>query len=300
MKVALEPQKVEAYSAAISAAGGEVCSLAPDVRALIWTDYHQPELLQEILLQNPQIQWVQLPFAGVDAFSEVLALPPRFTSAKGAYRQPVAEHALALCLALGRAIPSRVRAKAWGEKFAKSLYESNVLVIGGGGVTQELVKLLKPFGCLVTVVRKHSDISLGDRTVGFERLDSELATADYVVIAAALTEETTGLFDYKRMSLMKSTAYLVNVARGRHIVTDDLVEALAKSLIAGAALDVTDPEPLPVGHPLWNADRCLITPHTADTPEQVTRLLAERIFQNVLAFRSQGEWAGLVDPQLGY
>lgn len=300
MKVALEPQKVEAYSAAILAAGGVVCALAPDVRALIWTDYHQPELLQEILLQNPQIQWVQLPFAGVDAFSEVLALPPRFTSAKGAYRQPVAEHALALCLALGRAIPSRVRARAWGEKFAKSLYESNVLVIGGGGVTQELVKLLKPFGCLVTVVRKHSVISLGDRTVGFERLDSELATADYVVIAAALTEETTGLFDYKRMSLMKSTAYLVNVARGRHIVTDDLVEALAKSLIAGAALDVTDPEPLPVGHPLWNEDRCLITPHTADTPEQVTRLLAERIFQNVLAFRSQGEWAGLVDQQLGY
>jgi mutator protein MutT len=152
----------------------------------------------EMLSQNPQIEWVQLPFAGVDAFSEVLALPIRFTSAKGAYRQPVAEHALALCLALGRAIPTRVRAKAWGEKFAKSLYESNVLVIGGGGITEELVKLLHPFGCSVTVVRKHPAMLLGNRTVGFEHLDSELATADYVVIAAALTDEKGQILLQKR------------------------------------------------------------------------------------------------------
>ena len=300
MKVALQPQHVDAYAAAVERAGGQISPLGAEVRGLIWTDYQQPALLMEILSQNPQIEWVQLPFAGVDAFSEVLTLPIRFTSAKGAYRQPVAEHALALCLALGRAIPTRVRAKAWGEKFAKSLYESNVLVVGGGGITEELVKVLHPFGCSVTVVRKHPAMLLGNRTVGFEHLDSELATPDYVVIAAALTDETVGLFDYRRLSLMKSSAYLVNVARGKHIVTNDLVDALANQLIAGAAVDVTDPEPLPVGHALWSEERCLITPHTADTPEQVIEMLANRIFENVLAFQSKREWVGLVDPSLGY
>jgi phosphoglycerate dehydrogenase-like enzyme len=99
---------------------------------------------------------------------------------------------------------------------------------------------------------------------------------------------------------MKTSAYLVNVARGGHIVTDDLLDALQKRVIAGAAIDVTDPEPLPDGHPLWSEPNCLITPHTADTPEQVTRLLADRIGENVRAFVGNGDWVGLVDPQKGY
>jgi len=99
---------------------------------------------------------------------------------------------------------------------------------------------------------------------------------------------------------MKSTAYLINVARGKHVVTGDLINALNSGQISAAALDVTDPEPLPDGHPLWNLSNCLITPHTADTPAQVTRMLAERILVNVKAFCTGGVMVGLVDKKLGY
>ncbi len=300
MKVALLPQVVPEYRLAIEKAGGEVTDLAPDVTALVWTDYSQPTLLAETLRHNPQVEWVQLPFAGVDAFASILQAPTRFTSAKGAYAMPVAEHALALCLALGRAIPERVKASSWGEKFAVSLYESRVLVIGGGGIAEELVRLLAPFGCSVTVIRKNPELTLGSSTYGFERLDDELPNADFVIVAAALTTETNGLFNYRRIALMKRSAYLVNIARGKHVVTADLVAALNTGVIAGAALDVTDPEPLPSGHALWTAKNCIVTPHTADTPEQVTRMLAERIYRNVLAFHGNGEWVGLVDPAAGY
>ena len=100
--------------------------------------------------------------------------------------------------------------------------------------------------------------------------------------------------------MMKPTAFLVNVARGKHVVTADLTSALAAGVIAGAAVDVTDPEPLPDGHPLWIEPRIIITPHTADTPEQVTRLFAERIRLNTQAFLGKGGWVGVVDVEAGY
>jgi phosphoglycerate dehydrogenase-like enzyme len=137
-------------------------------------------------------------------------------------------------------------------------------------------------------------------TIGLQDLDDHLPDADFVVVAAALTPQTEGLFDSHRFALMKPTAYLVNIARGKHVVTQDLIEALTEGQIAAAALDVTDPEPLPDGHPLWNLSNCLITPHTADTPEQVTRMLADRIRVNVKAFCTGGEMVGLVDKKLGY
>jgi len=301
VKVAIEPDFVAEFAEAVASVGGEPCLIDPGVTALIWTDYHQPNLLAKVLADNPQISWLQLPFAGVDAFQNIVRRSDiTITCAKGAYRQPVAEHALALCLALGRAIPERVLASSWGDKFAVSLYESRVLVIGGGGIAEELVLLLNPFGCHVTVVRENPTKKLGDKTISFSELDSVLPEHDFVVIAAALTDATRGMFDLDRFSRMKNTAYLVNVARGAHVVTNDLVRALEEGLIAGAAIDVTDPEPLPLGHALWNNPKCIVTPHTADTPAQVTRMLANRIRENTQAFLGQGPWVGLVDPKKGY
>ncbi|MEY2673599.1 MAG: hypothetical protein RLZZ514_164 [Actinomycetota bacterium] len=299
--IALEPTQPDPFIDAIESAGAELSPLSPDVKGLVWTDYHRPDLLREVLSKNPQLTWVQLPFAGVDAFVDILDAPPTFTCAKGSYSQPVAEHALALMLALGRTIPERVRATSWGEKFAVSLYESKVLIVGGGGITAELLRLLAPFACPVTVVRNSGEPMPGaSLTIGLEELDDHLPDADFVVVAAALTPQTEGLFDAHRFALMKPTAYLVNIARGKHVVTRDLIEALTNGQIAAAALDVTDPEPLPDGHPLWNLSNCLITPHTADTPAQVTRMLADRIRVNVKAFCTGGEMVGLVDKKLGY
>jgi phosphoglycerate dehydrogenase-like enzyme len=300
-KISILPKSFPEYENAVISAGGELVEFSGAVSAVIWTDYAKPNDLHELLKANPQVTWVQLPFAGVDAFSQVIKHPIRFTSAKGAYRQPVAEHAMLLMMALGRVIPERVRAKSWGKNFAVSLYDSRILIVGGGGITEELLLLLAPFNTEIAVVR-NQDIPLAGATVTrtFDRLDEELAKADFVVIAAALTDETRGLFDAKKFALMKSTAYLVNVARGPLVVTDDLIAALETGQIAGAAADVTDPEPLPDGHPLWDAPNMLITPHTADTRVQVVPLFSKRIDANVKAYLGKGEWVGVVDPDLGY
>jgi phosphoglycerate dehydrogenase-like enzyme len=299
--VAIEPKSFVEYESAVAGAGAKVAELDANVGALIWTDYSQPAALANLLAENPQLEWVQLPFAGVDAFASVLQHPVVFTSAKGAYREPVAEHALALCLALARKLPERVVAKSWGKKFAVSLYDSHVLIVGGGGIAEELVSLLAPFKCRVTVVRKHTaDIEGAAETVGFDRLDEFLPQVDFVVLAAALTSETLYLFDARRFSLMKPSAYLVNVARGKMIDSGALMDALRNETIAGAAVDVTDPEPVPDGHALWTTPNLLITPHTADTNAQVVRLFSQRIDSNVRAWLTGSDWVGRVDPQLGY
>jgi phosphoglycerate dehydrogenase-like enzyme len=300
-KVSILPRSFPEYEEAVKKAGGELVSFDESVGAIIWTDYSKPNDLDNLLERNPQISWVQLPFAGVDAFAEIIKRPVRFTSAKGAYRKPVAEHALMLMMALGRVLPERVRATSWGESFAVSLYDSKILIIGGGGITEELLLLLEPFKTHVTVIRNRDIVLLGaNETKTFESLDAELSKADFVVLAAALTDQTRGLINARRLKLMKKTSYLVNIARGPMVVTPDLIDALNAGGIAGAALDVTDPEPLPDGHPLWHAKNILITPHTADTRAQVVPLFSERIDANVKAYTGQGEWVGVVDSTLGY
>lgn len=297
----MEPKTFPEYVQAVEDVGGKVVPLDSSVKGLIWLDYSQPQALEELLDKNPQIEWVQLPFAGVDAFSEIIKRPIRFTSAKGSYREPVAEHALALSLSLMRIIPERVKTKTWGRQFAESLYDSQVLIFGGGGITEELIKILLPFRAKITVIRKREGSLEGaTQTVGFDQLDAMLPSADLVILAAALTDETRYLFDSSKFALMKPSAYLVNIARGPMVKTDDLIDALNAEVIAGAAVDVTDPEPLPDGHPLWNAKNIIITPHSADTRKQVVRLFSERIRENVAAFQHGTGWVGVVDPEFGY
>ncbi|CAB4630289.1 unannotated protein [freshwater metagenome] len=300
--VAIEPKSDLAYEQAVVSAGGEVAALSDQVSALIWTDYSAPEKLAAVLEQNPQIEWVQLPFAGVDAFADVLSAPVKFTSAKGSYKEPVAEHALALSLALGRKIPVRVKATSWGKREAVSFYDSKILIVGAGGITQELIGMLKPFRASISVCRNQAQIPVpGSSDVfGLEQLAKKISEADLVVIACALTDKTRGLFDLELMSKMQPTAFLVNVARGPIINTADLLTALDQGLLAGAAVDVTDPEPLPDGHPFFGRDDLIVTPHTADTKEIVMRHFALRVQLNVKAYLGQGPWVGEVDPGRGY
>jgi len=299
--VTIAPKSFQAYEDAVVSSGCSVSTMNENVGALIWTDYSDPQGLAKMIHQNPQLEFVQLPFAGVDAFVDVLNLPVRFACAKGSYREPVAEHALTLALSLGRVIPERVRATSWGRKHADSLYEANILIVGGGGITEELIKLLTPFRANITVVRNR-DLPLegASKVVLFDELDKELPSADWVILACSLTDKTRGLFNKARFELMQPTSYLVNIARGSVIVTADLVEALNSGVIAGAGVDVTDPEPLPEGHPLWSAKNVIITPHTADTNVQVITAFSIRIRENLAAYRGQGDWVGLVDPELGY
>jgi phosphoglycerate dehydrogenase-like enzyme len=303
-EIALEPRQFPDYKEAIESVGGLVVPLSGDVEAMVWTDYSDPAGLKRVLQNNPQLKWVQLPFAGVDAFHEVLQHPVVFTSAKRSYSEPVAEHALALCLALGRIIPERVRDKSWGRQFADSLFDEEVLIIGGGGIAEQLVQLLAPFRSEVTVIRKHPQAAFVSgfqgKVLGFDQFETELAKAKFVVLACALTSETQHLFDSRAFNLMRADSYLVNVARGMVINQDDLVDALNNGEIAAAAVDVTYPEPLPKEHAMWGLDNLLITPHSADTMEIVTRLFSQRLRENVSAWLEGAELIGVVDPELGY
>jgi len=285
---------------AIRAGGGVVVDVA-DAEALVWTDPLDASGLGELLTVARGIRWVQLPFAGIDRFLSVIDGQRIWTSTKGAYAAPVAEHALALGLAGLRQLPARARARQWSPPSGRRLMGGRVTIVGGGGIARALLALLAPFAVDVTVVRRHPR-PLGDavRVVGTDRLRDALPGADLVVLALALTPETVGIIGAPELKHMDRHAWLVNVARGAHVITDDLIAALQAQSIGGAALDVTEPEPLPIGHPLWNLDNCLITPHTANTWEMAKHLFAERIRGNVERFAARQPLLGLVDPTLGY
>lgn len=289
----------------VESAGGTVAPLGPETRGIVYTSYRDVDSLIEALEQYPEIRWVQLPFAGIDVYAKRLAPHAErgvvFTSGKGAFAQPVAEHALMLILAAQRQLPVRLRATGWHRGGGRSLFGANVVIVGAGGIALALLSLLQPFGVTTTVVRRRESAVAGaDRTVTTDKFDEVLADADVVVLAAAATDDTRHLIDADRLAAMKSTAVLVNIARGPLVDTDALVASLDAREIYGAGLDVTDPEPLPDGHPLWTNDRCIITPHTADTPEMTRPLMAVRVAANVRGFLDTGEFVGVADPRVGY
>jgi phosphoglycerate dehydrogenase-like enzyme len=307
-RVALEPPGSRSWLADAVAAGGGTVVPLPDAEALVWTSPAHPEdLTAALAATGDAIGWVQLPWAGIEPFAAVVDRDRLWTSGKGVYAEPVAEHALALALAGMRHVGAYARADRWTGPAGRNLLGARVVVLGAGGITESLLRLLGPFGCHVTVVRKRASVPVdgADAVVGFDELDDVLPDADLVVLALALTPETTGVIDARRLSLMKPTSWLVNVGRGGHVVTDDLVAALTPddqgaTAIGGAALDVTDPEPLPEGHPLWSLERCIVTPHIGNTPEMALPLLSERVATNVARFAAGEPLIGPVDPDLGY
>ncbi len=287
---------------AIRDGGGEV--VATDrAEAIVWADPADPHGLRDALDAHRDIGWVQLPYAGVEPFAEagVFDHDRIWTCGKGVYAEPVAEHALGLALAGMRGIVSYARERTWSSPYGVNLLGAKVTVLGGGAITRSLLRLLSPFGAEVTVVRKHPDPLEGAAEVlGIERLHDGLASADLVMVALALTPETEGLIGAAELAAMPEHAWLVNVARGRHVDTDALVEALREERIGGAALDVTDPEPLPDDHPLWTLPRAMITPHVGNTPEMGEVLLAARVRDNVERYAAGRELLGGVDVDLGY
>ena len=175
------------------------------------------------------------------------------------------------------------------------------MIFGAGGITTELLTLLAPFNVTTTVIRRQADPMAGaDRTVALDQRLEVLGQADLVVLALALTPETTRVIGRQELSAMASHAWLINVARGGHVDNEALLAALEGGEIAGACLDVTDPEPLPDGHPLWDRPEVLITPHVGNTPEMGVPLLAAHIERNVAAFVAGQPLEGVIDVDAGY
>jgi phosphoglycerate dehydrogenase-like enzyme len=285
---------------AIVAGGGHVVDPKEAV-GLIWASPRDPTGLSAVLRDAPQVEWVQLPFAGIEQFVNLIDDHRLWTCGKGVYADPVAELALTLALAGLRGLGSYARASKWDEPRGRNLQGGRVTILGGGGVAEAFLHLLQPFDCHVTVVRNHvQEMEGADVVLGAEEYTDALPGADVVVLALALTPETEGIISAGELSLMEKHAWLINVARGRHVVTDDLVMALRAREIGGAGLDVTDPEPLPADHALWALPNCIITPHVGNTPEMAAPLLAERVRANVHRFARGEELLGPVDVELGY
>ena len=310
VKVAVGPRGIREWvCSAVLAGGGELVEPS-EAEALVWTDDAHgsadqpgPQALRALVDANPNIRWVQLPWAGVEPYAKagVFDHDHVWTCGKGVYARPVAEHALALTLAGMREIARYANADRWTEQAGISLVGGKVTIFGGGGIAQELTKLLQPFDCAITVVRLHPEPMEGvARVLGYDTRYDALRGADVVVVACALTPETKGLVSSVELELMEPHAWLVNVARGQHIVTEDLLVGLREDVIGGAALDVTDPEPLPQGHPLWELPNCLITPHTGNTEDMAVPLLSQRIADNVRRYAAGDDLLGAVDPELGY
>jgi phosphoglycerate dehydrogenase-like enzyme len=285
---------------AITDGGGLISPLA-DAKALVWGAPAKPQALADLLEQAPHLEWIQLPWAGIEPYIDVIDTDRLWTCAKGVYAEPVGELALALGLCGLRGISSYARAQKWESPSGMNLQGGRVTILGGGGITEVLLSLLMPFDAHVTVVRNRvRPMDGADVVVESEHLHNTLPGADLVILALALTPDTEGIISADELRLMEPHAWLVNVARGRHVVTDDLVGALRAGTIGGAALDVTEPEPLPDGHPLWSLPNCIITPHVGNTPEMAKPLLAERITANVRRWAHGEPLIGPVDPALGY
>jgi len=301
-RIAIAPETSPAWITDAVIAGGGVVAPAAEATAAVWTAARDADGLKAFIEANDHLEWIQVPFAGVERFLPVIDDSRTWTCGKGVYAEPVAEHALALALAGLRNVADYARAKTWTGPVGRNLLGASVTIVGGGGITESLIRLLAPFRCDITVVRRTVEhVEGADTVVGTENLVDALVGADVVFLALSLTPETMGLIGRPEFELMESHAWIVNVARGGHIVMDDLVWALQNGIIGGAAIDVTDPtEPLPDGHPLWDLPNCIITPHVGNTPEMAVPLLSERITTNVQKYIAGEELIGLVDVRQGY
>jgi phosphoglycerate dehydrogenase-like enzyme len=292
--------RAEHLEQAVRDGGGEVVDVA-QATAVIWVDPSDPAGLRTVLDDHPEVDWVQLPWAGIEPYRGVLDTDRRWTCGKGVYAEPVAEHVLALTLGLLRGIGHYARQERWSGPVGTNLLGARVTVLGGGEITRSLVRLLGPFGCRVTVVRRHPDPIDGvDEVVASDRLLEVAARTDVLVLALALTPETEGIVGAEVLVALPDHAVLVNVARGGHVDTDALVTALRDGHLGGAGLDVTDPEPLPDEHPLWSLPNVVITPHVGNTPEMGRALLTARVTENVARYAGGEELLGPVHVELGY
>lgn len=302
-----------------AAPGVEVIGVASDSEVLPVlgdADVYVGPCYPEILRAGARLAWIQLTSAGAERCAPALAQAehaPLLTNAQGLLGPNVADHAMALLLSLTRelgAYRDRQRAGTWRPELDPNdaggglieLDGKNLLVIGLGGIGVEIARRAHAFGMHVRGTRA-SARSTPDfvEYVGRPEEALELARwADVVVNAAPLTPATRGMFDAGFFSAMKPTAYFINVGRGESVVTDALVAVLRSRSIAGAGLDVTAPEPLPAGHPLWSLRNVVITPHVAGGSDRDSRRVLLIAAENLRRYVSGERMLSVVDPRRGY
>lgn len=302
--IAVEPRTAppmrDSFVAAVRSAGGLVVPIE-EAQALIWADPEMPQLYPEVIAAAPHVKWVQLPYAGIEPFLNYLDHKRVWTCGKGVYAGPVAEFVMASLLTTFRDFHLFVPATTWSDQTGRNLLGAKITVLGGGGITRSLMRLLAPWNCEVTVVRRSGQPFEGaHRTLRSADIAEAVADADAVVVALSLTPETHHIVNTDLLDAMDSRCWLVNVGRGGHVDHSALNDALRSGSIAGAVMDVTDPEPLPDHSPLWQLHNCIITPHIGNTPDMGLPLISRRVEQNVRRWLAGQPLIGLVDVNLGY
>lgn len=275
-------------------------SLTPkqrDAEVLIppYRSSHRPIPLLE---QLPRLRMVQLLSAGADEWASDVPASVTLASARGAHAGPVSEWALSAILALYRQWPDLVRfqdARIWAHRRVPfdTLAGKEVLILGAGSIGNAIANKLQAFDANTTLVGRQSRRDVR----GVDELSTLLPEHDIVVIAAPLTEHTRGLIDSKFLAAMPTGAVLVNAGRGKIVDTDALVAELQKERLR-AALDVTDPEPLPEQHPLWHCPGVIISPHSARTVPSTNKLCYTVASQQIAAFARGETPSNAVDRSL--
>lgn len=247
--------------------------------------------LPETLLEDPgALEVFACSFSGVGHLDleRYRSAGVAVTNAAGVHAVNITEHVIGAMLYFSRGFDTAVRqqrAARWAPFMPGELAGTEAVVVGMGAIGTRVCEMLGRFDVAVTGIRHSAEKGGPAATVvGYDAraaIDAALARASFVIIAAPLTAQTRGFIDGQRLGGMRSDAVLINVGRGPIVETDALVEALRSATIGGAALDVTDPEPLPASHPLWGLENVLITPHTAGTTPHYWERLADIVETNL-------------------
>jgi len=271
-------------------------------------------LRPEQFLRAKKLKWIHATAAGVGQlmFPELRQSSVVVTNASGVHSVPMAEHLLGLLLALARRFPSAFRhqmSSHWGQQEIwddqlrpRELMGQLLLLVGFGAIGREVAKRVRPLGMKIWAVTRsgQGNPALADRFLPASQLEEVLPEADYVILAAPETPETHHLMNAKRLAAMKPTAFLINVARGSLIDEDALIDTLQRRAIAGAALDVTEREPLPSDSPLWTLDNVFITPHISAVSEFLWERQTELLLENLKRWFAGEELINRVDLRRGY
>lgn len=265
----------------------------------------------ETLAAAPALHWIQTWWVGVEDCVAVPGLLERgivLTNMQRTSAIPIAEHAVAMMMALARGLPAYGRLQqsaTWQTVEGRPVREltgSTVLVVGLGGIGTEVAR--RAHGLGMRVIATRNSRREGPDFVAQVGLPDELhelaAQADFIVNTVPLTAQTTAIFNAEFFAAARKGAYFVNIARGQSVVTDDLLAALHSGQLAGAGLDVTDPEPLPSTHPLWAMENVIITPHVAaDSISQRQRYVL-LVAENLRRYVAGEPLLNVVDIQRGY
>jgi phosphoglycerate dehydrogenase-like enzyme len=263
----------------------------------------------ELFKSAKKLKWVQTYSAGVETyrFPEFLNSDVTLTNCKIIQGPNIADHALAMLLALTRDLHQIIPART-NEKWERNKYHplelrgKTALIVGMGGIGQQIAQRAHAFGMTVIGVDP-KEIPLNPyvtKMVFPDRLDSVIPQADVVFISAPHTPQSEGMIGPKQFELMKKGAYFIAVSRGKLYDTPALVKALDSQRLSGAGLDVTNPEPLPPGHPLWKFENVIVTPHIAGQSDNVQTRRMELIKENIARFDKGEPMLNVVDKKKGY